>query len=98
MSDSAKSYELTILNQKFTIKSDNDERHVKLVADYVNKKMHEIVSRNKATATSSVAILAALNIADDLFKLKQTHSTQVSGWVNKVKKAIAGLRQDSPLA
>lgn len=83
-----KTFDLTILNQKFTLKTESDEKRVKAVADYVNKKMHEIVSSNKATATANVAILTALNIADDLFSLKERRRTQTSQWMEKVKGLI----------
>lgn len=80
-----KAYELTILNQQFTLKSDADEKHVKKVADYVNKKMHEIVSGSKAISTANVAILTALNIADDYFRTKAQNNEQITQWVEKVQ-------------
>lgn len=94
MAQPKNSYELTILNQRFTIKSDNDEGHVKLVADFVNKKMHDIVTRNKAISTSNVAILTALNIADDLFKLRKDHRSLVEGWMGKVQQAVEALKTE----
>lgn len=81
-------FDLLILNQKFTLKSDKDEKHVKKVADYVNKKMHEIVTANKAIATSNVAILAALNIADDLFQMRSKHQELTEGWMEKLKNLM----------
>jgi cell division protein ZapA len=83
-----KSYDLTILNQKFTIKSEADEKHVKKVADYVNKKMFEIVSGNKAIATANVAILAALNIADDFYKFREEKNTQVTQWAGRLEDLV----------
>lgn len=83
-----KSYDLTILNQKFTIKSDNDEKQVKKVADYVNKKMHEIVSSNKAISTANVAILTALNIADDYHQFKRTKKEATSLWIEKLQSLL----------
>ena len=83
-----KSYDLTILNQKFTIKSDNDEKQVKKVADYVNKKMHEIVSANKAISTANVAILAALNIADDFHRFKRSKKETTSKWIERLQALL----------
>lgn len=83
-----KSYDLTILNQKFTIKSDNDEKQVKKVADYVNKKMYEIVSANKAISTANVAILAALNIADDYYHFKKQKKEMTSTWIEKLQSLL----------
>ncbi len=66
-----KSFEVSILNQKFIIKSDADERYVQKVSDYINKKIHDITSHTKSVSTLRVAILAALNVADDFFKLRE---------------------------
>ncbi|MBX7148079.1 cell division protein ZapA [bacterium] len=89
-----KTYNLTILNQNFTIKSDADEKHVKKVADYVNKKMHEIVSHDQAVATANVAILAALNIADDFFRLKKQKSEQVQSWSHQIETIIDRVQKE----
>lgn len=88
-----KSYDLTILNQPLTIKSDGDEKQVKKVADYVNKKMHEIVTSKKAISTANVAILAALNIADDLFHEKRRQTLKVAGWMGRLKELLSGLEK-----
>lgn len=81
-----KTYELTILNQRFTFKSDNDEKQVKKVADYVNKKMHDIVSKNKAISTANVAILAALNIADDFVQYQHNQKDLIGKWAQRLKE------------
>lgn len=86
--DGKKNFELVILNQKFTIKSDADEKHVKKVADFVNKKMHEIVSANKAISTTHVAILTALNIADDFYKMKNKNKQLAGDWKSRVEDII----------
>lgn len=88
-----KTFELNILNQKFTFKSDNDEKQVKKVSDYVNKKMHEIVSSNKAISTSNIAILAALNIADDFFRMKVVEDDFLGRSIDKLKGLLKRLEE-----
>ncbi|OGQ07168.1 MAG: hypothetical protein A3G32_04130 [Deltaproteobacteria bacterium RIFCSPLOWO2_12_FULL_40_28] len=88
-----KQYNLTILKQDFTIKSDADEKHVKKVSDYVNKKMHELVSGNKATSSLNVAILAALNIADDFYKLKIQHNDMIEKWSGQLDDLIGKMEK-----
>jgi len=85
-----KSYEVSILNQKFIIKSEADERYVQKVADYVNKKIYDIMSSTKSVSTLSVAILAALNMADDFFKIRIEKKDEV-GAIEKKLKEIIGL-------
>ena len=87
-----KNYDLTVLNHKFTLKSDSDEKQVKRVADYVNKKMNEIVGGNKAISTLNVAILAALNIADDFFKMRETRDEMVKSWVGQLEGCLSQLK------
>ncbi len=65
-----RTFEVTLLNQKFHLKSDSDEKHVQRVADYVNKKLFDIQEKTRSVSSLNVALLAALNIADDFFKIK----------------------------
>ena len=66
-----------ILGQNFTLSSDSDEAYINKIAEYVEKKVHEILDYSKAIATFNAAILAALNIADEYHHLKQTQETLV---------------------
>ena len=83
------SYEVTILNQKFVIKSEADEKYVNRVSDYVSEKMHDITAHSKSVTSLRVAILAALNIADDYFKLKGKSKERRSRAEEKIKDLIA---------
>lgn len=83
-----KSYEVSILNQKFVLRTENDEKHVKRVADYVNKIFHDIQSHSQAISTQNVAILGALNIADELFVRDETHRDKLVTWRDRLKKAL----------
>ncbi len=55
----------------YTVKSDAEEDHVQEVARYVNEKMEEVLKKTKSVSTLNVAILTALNIADDLLREKE---------------------------
>lgn len=86
-----KSYEVTILNQKFVLKTDNDEAHVKRVADYVNKTFHEIQARTQTISTQNVAILGALNIAEEMFSREEKSKTLVGEWQQRLEGAVADI-------
>ncbi len=88
-----KSYEVSILNQKITIKSEADERYIQKVADYVNKKIYDISNHTKSVSTLNVAILTALNLADDLFKLNDVKKEK-NLLVEKKIKSILSLIED----
>jgi len=66
-----RSIEIKIMGQTYSVKTDGNEEHLQEVARYVNEKMEEILRNTKSVSTLNVAILAALNIADDLLKEKE---------------------------
>ncbi len=68
-----KALNVEILGQKFTISSDAEEGYMLKVAGYVDGKMQELMQSPKPVAKSNVAMLAALNIADEYHRLKDTH-------------------------
>ena len=63
-----RSIEIKVFGQTYTVKSDAEEDHVQAVAQYVNEKMDEDLKKTRSVSTLNVAILTALNIADDLLK------------------------------
>jgi cell division protein ZapA len=63
--------EVNILEQKLLVKSEDGEEHVKMVVDYLNSKIEEVKKNSTAVSTLNVALLAAMNIADDYFETKE---------------------------
>jgi cell division protein ZapA len=65
-----KQYQIKVLEQDISVLSDSGDEHVGTVVSYVNDKIAVIQKNTKAMSILQVAILTALNIADDYFKLK----------------------------
>lgn len=66
--------EIAILNQKFHLKKGRaHESYIRMLAEYVDGKMREIQAKTQSVATSSVAILAALNIADEYLRTRDDY-------------------------
>ena len=63
--------EIKVFGQTYTVKTDAEEEHIQRVARYVNEKMDEVTRNTKSVSSLSVAILTALNIADDLIREKE---------------------------
>jgi len=83
--------EVNILGHEYTVKTDADVEYIQEIASYVDKKMSEIVRNTKTVSTLNVAILAALNIADDFFKERDKREdllTQVENRSNEIVEAI----------
>jgi len=83
-----RSLNVEILGQSFTISSDAEENYILRVASYVNDKMQELSRASKPAAKSNVAMLTALNIADDYYRLKEAHETMLRR-VNQLSKQLS---------
>jgi cell division protein ZapA len=60
--------EVQIFGHSYTIRGEADQKYIMGVAAYVDRKMREITEKLPVASLSKVAILASLNIADELFK------------------------------
>ena len=65
-----KSYKIRILGQELSVLSDAEDEQVANVVQFVNKKIEEVLQARDGLKTLNVAILAALNISEELLKLK----------------------------
>ena len=65
-----KSYDIRIFGQELSVLSDAEEENVANVVSFVNEKMEEVLQSAGNLKTLDVAILAALNISEELLKLK----------------------------
>jgi cell division protein ZapA len=62
---------VNIFGAEYVLKSDNNENYIIEIAKYVDQKMREIDRSQAITSNLKLAILAALNITDELFQNKQ---------------------------
>ncbi len=60
--------QVQIFGHTYTIKGEADHEYIMGVAAYVDRKMREVTEKLPVASLSKVAILASLNIADELFK------------------------------
>lgn len=65
--------DVEIMGQKFIVSSDAEEGYVRQVAGYVDGKMQEVGKTAQSLAKTNVAMLAALNIADEYHRLKENY-------------------------
>jgi cell division protein ZapA len=59
---------VTIFGKEYTLKGGADSEYVQKIAAFVDKRMSEVASNAAVVSTDRVAILAAVNIADELFR------------------------------
>jgi cell division protein ZapA len=60
--------EVQIFGHPFTIRSEADQDYILSVAAYVDRKMREVTEKVPVATMGRVAVLASLNIADELFR------------------------------
>jgi len=68
-----KKYHINILGQDLLVLSDSGDDHVADVVRHVESKVDQIRSASSNVAALNVAILAALNVADEYIKLVGTN-------------------------
>lgn len=61
-----------IFGREYRIKGIADEAYIQNVAHYVDDKMKEMSRGTSLPSQDRLAILAALNIADELFQIRQS--------------------------
>lgn len=70
-----KAVEVEIMGQNITLRSEEEESYVRKVAGYVDGKMQEVLKTTRPVAKFNVAMLAALNIADEYHRLRDKYDT-----------------------
>jgi Uncharacterized protein conserved in bacteria len=64
-----------IAGQRYPIRSGLDPAYIVELASYVDKKMRAVSESTPSTDTLGLAILVALNLADEYFRARQTESS-----------------------
>jgi cell division protein ZapA len=79
-----------ILGQRYPIRSSLDTTYVTELATYVDQKMRTAADRTAGGDSVRVAVLAALNIADEYFRYRKSGSA-IRGDVNEVAQELEQL-------
>lgn len=90
----AEDIEVKIFGQVFHVAAgDATAAYVQRLACYVDEKMHAISSTTKAMPLNRMAVLTALNIADDLFKLRDSYEQSTRLVDTKTDQLISLVRE-----
>lgn len=77
---------LTIYGTEYPIKGDTDVDYIKKVAGYIDQKMYEVERNTSAKSSLKVAILAALNIADELFRERAENQKNIRIFEKRIER------------
>ncbi|MCB1142281.1 MAG: cell division protein ZapA [Leptospiraceae bacterium] len=66
--------EATIFNNEYIITGDADPEYIRSITEYVDRKMKELSNVFPNTSPLKLAVLASVNITDELFQLRSQSS------------------------
>ena len=78
-----------ILGREYVLKSDEDQGRIEKVAAYVNQKIREVTGGPQTVSTLNAAILAALNIADEYFRILDEKGSRREVYEGKAERLIS---------
>ena len=100
MSEKRSSVKVSIVGQELTIRSDATPEHTREVAAYVDKTIRGIMNSGAIVESSKAAILAALQITDELFRARKSQrvldesmdslSSEIRRWLPPAKRTGSG--------
>jgi len=77
-----------IFGREYRIKGVADEAYIQNVARYVDDKMKEMSRGTSLPSQDRLAILAALNIADELFQVRQSSTAGLADIEQRADRLI----------
>jgi cell division protein ZapA len=89
------SYNITILGQELSVVSDSEDEQVAEIVQFLSKKVDEILHSGNGLKTLNVAILAALNISEELIRLKGVNRELCEQLENRAEKLIQLIEEAS---
>lgn len=64
---------VNIYGAEYVVKANESPEYIEKLAHLVDEKMQQIANRNRSMPGSKVAVLTALNLADELHKLREDY-------------------------
>lgn len=80
-----------IYGQNYNVRGEGDPAYLTELARLVDARMREIASQVPTMDPMKIAILAALNIADEFVRFKERQQSVHGQWVEKTEELIARL-------
>lgn len=76
MSKTPDGVKVEIYDQEYHMRGELDAEYIRQLADYLDSKMRSIAQRTHTVDSLRVAVLAALNIADEYHQLKARYESE----------------------
>ncbi|MDS1030792.1 cell division protein ZapA [Bacillota bacterium LX-D] len=66
---------VNIYDSEYVVRSDEAPEYIEIIANYVDQKMRQIAQKNNTLPLYKIAVLAALNIADEQKKIQDDYDS-----------------------
>jgi cell division protein ZapA len=96
MEDKKQTVTVQIFGEDYPIRGSADQDYIIEVASYLDSKMREVAEKNGNKSPARVAILAALNITDELFQARSASSIEVKKIEEKTQIILDWLESKLP--
>ena len=83
-----KPYTLNILGIELIVMSEDEPEHVNRVAAYVEEKLKSAMNDANISDTAILSVLAAMNIADELFRTENKYKERILYLETKIEELI----------
>jgi cell division protein ZapA len=80
---------IDIYDQSYNVNADGNEEYLKELAAYVDTKMREVADATHMADSLKVAVLAALNIADEMHGLRERQQRLEGPLRERVEKCVS---------
>lgn len=93
---------VSILNEEYSIRSDAAPEHTRAVAAYVDSTIRRVLDTGSVVETNRAAILAALQIAGELFEARNGGradlTERIQGLSAEVRRMLPPAKRGEPAA
>ncbi len=90
-----KRFDITVVGREFSVLSDKGDEYVDRIVRYINERAKEIGETSENATASDIAILVALNIAEELFGLQEEKEDLRSRFEGGIEELIGYIDKES---
>ena len=83
--------QVEIFGQTYNVRAEGDSTYIHDLARFVDSRMREVAERTATVDTTKIAILAALNISDDLHQSSRQRKDDPANAVARAERLIRKL-------
>lgn len=92
--DQGEAVDIEIFGRVYHVKGRDNREYLQDLARLVDRTMREIADQVSTVDTARIAILAALNLADQLSRCQQRGSGSLDGNEDEIQQRIAALTEE----